>query len=84
MRFVRFVGVATLGLVTLGVTVLVGFLGYRGYRQHENAAAMVIRTPHGIDEARYALTLPDTLLQEMLARAVRQAGADPSSGGRSR
>jgi proline iminopeptidase len=52
-RFARIVGVTTLGIVILGVAAVGVFLAYRAYRQHENAVAMAIHAPRGIDEARY-------------------------------
>jgi pimeloyl-ACP methyl ester carboxylesterase len=42
--------VAFVGLI---VVVAVAALGYRGWRQHENAQALAIRTPNGIEEASF-------------------------------
>jgi hypothetical protein len=44
------------GACLLGVLVLsiAGGLAYRAFRQHENAGAMTIISPNGIDEAMFA------------------------------
>ncbi len=42
-----------LGLVILLVVVIAAGLGYRAWRQHQTAQITAIRTPNGIDEARF-------------------------------
>jgi pimeloyl-ACP methyl ester carboxylesterase len=42
-----------LGLVILVVVVVAGALGYQAWRQHENAVALAIHTPNGVQEAMY-------------------------------
>jgi pimeloyl-ACP methyl ester carboxylesterase len=49
----RFIGRALLALVLLVVVAVLAALGYRAWRQHENAVALAITTPNGIDEERY-------------------------------
>jgi len=41
------------GLFALLVLIVVGFLAYRGYRQHLNAERAAIHTPNGIQEAMF-------------------------------
>jgi pimeloyl-ACP methyl ester carboxylesterase len=47
--FLRALGV----LVAIAVIGIVAFLGYRAYRQHQNAQAFAIATPNGIDEKSF-------------------------------
>ena len=42
-----------LGLLAIAVVLCSVGLGYRAWRQHENARAVAITTPNGIDEARF-------------------------------
>jgi pimeloyl-ACP methyl ester carboxylesterase len=42
-----------LGLLALIAIVVVAAFGYRAWRQHENAQALAITTPNGIDEAAF-------------------------------
>ncbi len=42
-----------LGLAIVLLVAVVGALGYRAWRQHENALALAIHTPNCIDEAMY-------------------------------
>jgi pimeloyl-ACP methyl ester carboxylesterase len=46
----RFILRGLLGLAILTVVVVVALLAYRVWRQHENAVALAIRSPNGIDE----------------------------------
>ncbi len=47
-------GVVLAGLAALLLVAVTAALGYRAYRQHQNANAQLIQTPHGIQEAFYA------------------------------
>jgi pimeloyl-ACP methyl ester carboxylesterase len=49
----RLVALAVAGLVGIAVALAVVLVLTRAYLQHSNAAALAIRTPHGIDEERY-------------------------------
>lgn len=42
-----------LALLVLVLVTIVAFLGYRAWRQHENAGAAAIATPNGIDEKAF-------------------------------
>lgn len=42
-----------LALAVLAVILVAGALGYRAWRQHENAQALAITTPNGIDERAF-------------------------------
>ncbi|HWA92548.1 MAG TPA: alpha/beta hydrolase [Rhizomicrobium sp.] len=49
----RTIGRAILGLLLAAVVLAAAALGYRAWRQHENADAWRIRTPNGIEETRF-------------------------------
>jgi pimeloyl-ACP methyl ester carboxylesterase len=51
-RALRIAGIIVAGLITLLGVVAAGALGYRAHVQHENALALRITGPHGIDEAK--------------------------------
>ncbi|HEV2703212.1 MAG TPA: alpha/beta hydrolase [Steroidobacteraceae bacterium] len=53
MRALKYIGFAALGLVMLLAVVIAGAMGYRAYRQHENALALHISAPRGIEEAGF-------------------------------
>ena len=50
----RFIGIALLGLIGFIVVAAIAAGGSRAYRQHQNADALLIRTPNGIQESFYA------------------------------
>lgn len=49
----RFVVRGLLGLVIVLIVAVVGAIGYRAWRQHDNAQALAIHTPNGVQEAMY-------------------------------
>ena len=49
----RFVGRALGALVVLLLVAVIAALGYRAWRQHENAQALAITTPNGVDETAF-------------------------------
>ena len=51
--WIRFLSRGAFGLLLLIAVLIVAFLVYRARRQHASAAALAIRTPHGIDEGLF-------------------------------
>src|SRR5438105_1231296 len=49
----RWIGRSLVGLLVLLVAAVVVALGYRAWRQHENAQALAIASPDGIDKAAF-------------------------------
>lgn len=52
-RVFKIIGLIIVVLVILVGVLVAGAFGYRSYRQHENAVAMGIASPAGIDEAKF-------------------------------
>jgi pimeloyl-ACP methyl ester carboxylesterase len=53
MRILKVLALGLAGIVLLIGMAAGGALGYRAHRQHQNAEALAIHTPNGIDQGRY-------------------------------
>jgi pimeloyl-ACP methyl ester carboxylesterase len=52
-RALKVIGVVVVAIIAIAVVLLAGALGYRAYRQRENAIDARILTPRGIQEAQF-------------------------------
>jgi pimeloyl-ACP methyl ester carboxylesterase len=53
MRVLKIIGLGVGGLIGLVLLAAVGLLGYRAWTQHQNAKAVAITSPNGINEKLY-------------------------------